>query len=110
VAHHEDERTMLDGVLNMLVENGLDVVAEATAFLESPSSWRARMLRKRPMEITSTPGWVAAASSRPATGHHARGCRGDHRDSYWRRGSEANDNTEPALAEPGRSSHGFGGL
>jgi len=55
VAHHEDERTTLDGVLNMLVENGLDGMAEAMATMmnEAMKIERSTALRAEPGERSS---------------------------------------------------------
>ena len=52
MAHHEDERTTLDGVLNMLVENGLDGMAEAMATMlnEAMKIERSTALRAEPGE------------------------------------------------------------
>jgi transposase-like protein len=52
VAHHEDERTTLDGVLEMLVENGLEGMADAMATMlnEAMKIERSAALRAEPGE------------------------------------------------------------
>jgi len=50
VAHHEDERTTMHGVLDMLVENGLEGMADAMATMlnEAMKIERSSALRAEP--------------------------------------------------------------
>ena len=52
MAHHEDERTTMHGVLDMLVENGLEGMADAMATMlnEAMKIERSSALRAEPGE------------------------------------------------------------
>ena len=55
MAHHEDERTTMHGVLDMLVEQGIEGMAEAMATMlnEAMKIERSTALRAKPGERSS---------------------------------------------------------
>ena len=62
MAHHEDERTTMHGVLDMLIENGLEGMAEAMATMlnEAMRIERSSALRAEPGE--RSPGRLCYAN------------------------------------------------
>ncbi len=58
MAHHEDERTTTHGVLDMLVENGLEGMADAMATMLNEARLLEFTIRSNSLEaLLSTQGW-----------------------------------------------------
>jgi len=93
VAHHEDERTTIHGVLDMLVENGLEGMADATETMlnEAMKIGRSTALRAKPGEwsperlgyatVLSRRGFRVAPGFSPCRSRRSDPCRAGTRSS-----------------------------
>jgi len=70
VAHHEDDRTTLDGVLNMLIESGLEGMADAMARMLHEA-----MKIERSSDLRAEPGGGLGSASATLTASRRSGSR-----------------------------------